>query len=66
MYVAKIEYRKVNSSFGHNGHHFEYRTQREEVPLYKGVFGYVDFPFEFRCVLGLKRNIVGITTIAFL
>lgn len=42
-----------NNSFNNNHGH---KVEKVEVNVYKGVFGYVDFPFEFRCVLGLNSK----------
>lgn len=58
--VKRIEYRHVDNSFGVGSRRVggisHTRRKRVEVSLYKGVFGYVDFPFEFKCVLGLNQK----------
>lgn len=58
--LTRQEERTVND-FHHNHGHFHshiHHTRKEivDVPVYKGMFGYVEFPFEFRCLLCLNTR----------
>lgn len=59
--VKKIEIRRKSvNTFGidqdtfNTGFGGDYEDEEFKVNVYRGVFGYVEFPFQFKCVLGLN------------
>ena len=54
--VTREEERDIDSSFDEDSPFHSSTTKTVTIDVYKGMFGYVEFPFEFRCLLCLNSE----------